>query len=87
MTIPFAWGTHETVVRAILVDGGIECLHEPVYHGNPVDENGSLVFTDFGWDVLDLLKASGFQDAWVDVYHDPKNGLLGGGLQVFEAVR
>lgn len=45
--------------RARSVDGTI--VHElpPEYHSDPIDEIGTLVFTDFGWDVPMLADASG----------------------------
>lgn len=59
-TIPF---THQpfTKKRSDLVNGEIYYLEPAVYHGNPVSENGSLVFYDFGWDVFSLFQSYGFE--------------------------
>ncbi|MGB3627727.1 MAG: class I SAM-dependent methyltransferase, partial [Henriciella sp.] len=64
-SFPFSPGRAETLVKAQLSkDGEIKYLTEPEYHGNPVDpEGGSLVFSIPGWDILDKLKAIGFEEA------------------------
>lgn len=48
-----------TVVRATLTKTG-EIVHHlpPVYHGNPIDANGSLVYRDWGRDLPDVIRAS-----------------------------
>jgi SAM-dependent methyltransferase len=47
------WKKHEpSVVRARLeADGSISHLDTPVYHGNPLTEEGSLVTVDWGYDI------------------------------------
>ena len=62
-TFPFAAGQHESVVKAKLEGGHVVHLTEPEYHGNPVDPQGSLVFTIPGWDILDTCKDVGFAGA------------------------
>lgn len=59
-SIPVPWPPMQTsVTRATLVDGAIEHVRPPVYHESPGGEP-SLVFTDFGTDLLDLLADLGF---------------------------
>jgi hypothetical protein len=88
MTIPFSFGAPKSVVRAKMAkNGSIRYLLDPVYHGNPISDKGSLVFTDYGWDALEMIKDSGFRDAWVDAYHSPRFGHYADNLFVFEAVR
>lgn len=41
--------------RANLVDGQVVHFLEPQYHGNPIDEAGSLVTIDWGYDIVDKL--------------------------------
>lgn len=82
-TIPFHCDKDSSVVRAKLIDGKLEHLHPPVFHGNPVSAEGSLVFTDFGWDLLDTIRQSGFADVGVDIYASEKFGHLGDGQLVF----
>jgi SAM-dependent methyltransferase len=86
MTIPFFPDFDHSVTRAEIIDGEIKHLSDPVYHGNPVSQDGSLVFTDFGWDIFDLAKQCGFKDASLEIYHSTLLGHLGLGL-VFRFVR
>jgi SAM-dependent methyltransferase len=83
MTVPF-WGRPRSLVRAMRVYDEERYFAPKVFHGNPVKpEEGSLVYTDFGWDVLGQLEDLGFSDARVDVFHDPALGHFGQGLSVF----
>ncbi len=87
MTIPFHAAERHSVRRAALVGGTVENLLPPIFHGNPVSEQGSLVFTDFGWDQLEAIRAAGFADAWVDLHLDSAQGLIGDVQIVFRAVK
>ena len=86
-TIPFHRGNDESVIRARLNSGQLENILPPAFHGNPVSVDGSLVFTDFGWDLLATIKEAGFSDVAVDVYATPECGHLGGGQMVFRGVK
>jgi hypothetical protein len=80
LSVPFHDGSDETVQRATVRDGEVVLLEAPQYHGNPVSAEGSLVFYDHGWDLLDRLRAHGFADAYVAGYWSGLYGYLGGGL-------
>lgn len=82
-TFPFHADWPATVVRARLAHGAVQHLHPPHYHGNPVSADGSLVFQDFGWDLLDVMRQAGFADAACEVYMNDAYGHLGAGLLVF----
>ncbi len=86
-TIPFHIEKNNSVVRAMINGDKLEYLLPPVYHGNPISDDGSLVFSDFGWDILDYIKLAGFSDVVIGVYASEKLGHLGGGQIVFEAKR
>jgi SAM-dependent methyltransferase len=87
-SIPFYSDRDRIERRAELRDGEVVELLEPQYHGNPVDEKGSLVFYDYGWDILERCRAAGFADAHVVGYWSAFHGYLGGGLQLlFVATR
>lgn len=86
MTIPFSTECDHSIVRAENVNGTTLHHREPVYHGNHLSSEGSLVFTDFGWDALELAKECGFKDAFIEVYHSVALGHLGLGL-VFRLIR
>ena len=46
---------------------------------NPVDpEQGALCFRDFGWQVLEQMRAAGFSDPRALVYWSRELGYLGG---------
>jgi SAM-dependent methyltransferase len=87
-SLPFKPGLDVSVQRAQLRDGEVVHLHEPQFHGNPVSAEGSLVFWDHGWDLLDRLHRHGFANAHLVGYWSALYGYLGGGLQVvFAATR
>ena len=45
-----------TRVRAFReIDGTIRHLTDPDYHGNPIDADGSLVITEWGYDLADFI--------------------------------
>lgn len=82
-TIPFHRDNDLSVMRARLIDGNLEHILPPAFHGNPVSVDGSLVFTDFGWDLLGVVQNAGFADIAVEVYVSSEYGHLGGGQLVF----
>lgn len=82
-TFPFHTGNEATIVRAKLAGNTIDHLHPPQYHGNPLSSEGSLVFQDFGWDLLGVMRSDGFSSAACEMYASDKFGHLGAGLLVF----
>lgn len=82
-TFPFFPANDATVVRAKLVGADIEHLLPAQYHGNPVSSDGSLVFQDFGWDLLHLMTRVGFSSAVCESYSSDEFGHFGAGLLVF----
>lgn len=87
VTFPFNSRMESSLTRARLVDGQVEYLAEPVFHGNPLNDEGALVFTDFGWDVFDSILAAGFRDVIPELYRSANHGHRGPGLVVFRATR
>ena len=87
MSIPFDPALSESERRAEYGPSGIRHLKPPMYHGNPVSTDGSLVFTDFGWDVLERLRDAGFARACVDCFLAPHYGHVGDGQLVFRATK
>lgn len=86
MTIPFHARRAASSVRARLAGGKVLHLAPPEYHGNPVDPGGSLVFHDFGFDVLDVLGRAGLS-AKVVAEWSVSYGHLGGPQWYFLAER
>jgi SAM-dependent methyltransferase len=66
-TVPLMNKDRPSEVRAKRDEqGSIIYLRTPEYHGNPIDPNGSLVCTDWGYDICDfILKASGLYTTMV----------------------
>lgn len=83
-TVPFSSVLSQTRVRATLkADGSVEHLLPPEVHGNPLSGEGSLCFQNFGWDILDDLRAAGFETAQAHAYWGPWQGHVGVGGHVF----
>ena len=80
-SVPFHAGSSNTQQRATMQGGVLTHLLPEQYHGNPVSAKGSLVFYDFGWDLLEMCRTAGFKDAHMLVYHSFMYGYLGQGLQ------
>jgi hypothetical protein len=86
-TFPFHVRSDKTIARARLVGHNIEHLLSPQYHGNPVSSNGSLVFHDFGWDLLDMMRGVGYSSTLCELYSRDEFGHLGAGLLVFRMTK
>ncbi len=92
-TCPMAFGQHQTIVKVINNPdtGEREVLGDAEFHGDPIrPATGSLVYRIPGWDVLDLLEASGFNEAVIHHETAWKHGVLGSdlpGVLVIEACR
>ncbi len=85
-TVPFFYDQAETRIRATLdAQGNIQHIHPPEFHGNPVSNEGSLCFQNFGWDLLDSLQSAGFAKPKAHMYWGPWAGHLGVPFFVFSA--
>jgi hypothetical protein len=78
MTVPFWTDSEVSIVRARLTTLGVDELLPSVYHGNPVSTKGSLVFTDFGWDIIASINDAGFSTVNADLYVSAELGHIGG---------
>ncbi len=76
-TVPFHEDYDESVTRARLEDGGLHHVLPPEFHENPMSRKGSLVFTDFGWDLLTMARDAGFEDIHIAAYASGALGHLG----------
>jgi SAM-dependent methyltransferase len=86
-TIPFHSNCAATVIRAELDEKGVQYKLTASYHGNPVSAEGSLVFTDFGWDIIQSFVAAGFAGAEVEIYGSKEYGHLGVGQLIFRITK
>lgn len=54
-TMPWYPQNHKSIQRAYMQSCEVVHLEEPIYHGNPVDSNGSLVTYDWGLDFAEFI--------------------------------
>lgn len=85
-SFPFSPQDYSNIIRATVNDAG-KVIHflEPEYHGDPVSEKGVLCYTIFGWEILDLMRMSGFKEAYAVIYWSDVFGYLGGEQFLFVA--
>ncbi|MFT3811506.1 MAG: class I SAM-dependent methyltransferase [Micropepsaceae bacterium] len=84
---PFVDLLPQNHIMARIVDGEIEYLTEPEYHGDPVTNEGVLCYTRFGWEVLQQAKQNGFRDAYALTFHAPEYGYVGARQYLFVCVK
>ncbi len=80
-TIPFRWDQDKTFARATIENGVIKHLTQPHYHKDPLRKEGSLVFYEYGWDLLEFLKSAGFK-AYIKDYYDFLYGYYGDAMNL-----
>jgi SAM-dependent methyltransferase len=81
-TLPLYRG-NKTVTRATATPEGVQYVHEPIFHGNPVDDAGSLVVTDWGDDIIDFIASVSGLETTVISNKDARFGIDGEFLEVF----
>lgn len=87
-TIPFFFDAETTRIRASLDENGTVVHHLPAeIHGNPLSNEGSLCFQNFGWDILSELENVGFSESKACLYWGPWQGHLGFPFFVFSVVK
>lgn len=74
-TVPLYLDRARTRTRFIIEDGIIHHLLDPVYHGNPIDKNGSLVTVDYGRDFADIIYTSSGMTTTIYLQKDLHLGL------------
>lgn len=86
-SVPFLPYSQASVLRATVDGQGVVTHHlPPEYHGDPLGEGQVLCYTHFGWDLLEQVKAAGFQDAYALAYRSREFGYLGDLSLMFFAV-
>lgn len=83
-TVPFLYGQQEHLVKAVWrgENTAPQVIGEPDYHGNPVSDEGSLVYRYPGWQLLDDLRSAGFRDAAMHAISSTAYGVLGEELPI-----
>lgn len=82
-TMPWYPELSKTRVRASKVNGELVYLEEPMYHGNPIDEKGSLVTRDWGLDFPEMIFRNGGLFTTIHIIRDRHLGIDGRFLEVF----
>lgn len=82
-TMPWYPNLQKTEPRIEIKNNNIENIKTPVYHGNPVDGNGSLVTYDWGSDFTDFIYKYGNMYTTIYLNKDKNLGLDGEFLHVF----
>ncbi len=82
-TVPWYHTLPKTLQRARINKEGIEYIEEPIYHGNPIDENGSLVTFDWGQDMIEYIYTHANMYTIVYLQKDRSLGLDAEFLHVF----
>jgi SAM-dependent methyltransferase len=83
-TVPFNRGMETSVVRTRLDEGSLTYLLPAEFHGDPIREEGALVFTDFGADIVSLIASVGFT---VELYTRENPDMPNGFIVVFVATK
>ena len=87
MTVPFHLDKEKSESRARIVSGKLQHILPPFFHGNPVSDDGSLVFTDFGWNLLRDIADVGFTNAKLCFYWSEVYGHLGPAQHYIHAIK
>ena len=79
MSIPFVVQNEQNTKRAELnLDGSINHILPPEYHGDPVNPDGGILcFYHFGWELLEEMKEIGFKDVSLEFIWSYEMGILG----------
>ncbi len=87
-SVPFRSDLPSNLTRAAMQhDGSITHYEQPEYHGDPVNAEGCLCFTHFGWEMLDQVKEAGFRRCYALAYWSDIFGYLGTQQFLFLAVK
>jgi SAM-dependent methyltransferase len=83
LTIPFRPYLDQNLVRARVIEGHIEHLTPPIYHGKDFGQH--LVFTEFGWELFEQLRGAGFTEVIGKLFWSYEYGHLGQDQVYFQA--
>ena len=85
-TVPFNPNAQLNMTRACMdADGNVHHILTPEYHRDPQQRGGILAFHNFGWELLDELRAVGFRKATGFFFWSREFAYLGQNNNVFMA--
>jgi len=74
ITVPIDKRNHKTQILVKLENNKLQYLKEPSYHFDPLRKDGTLVFTEFGTDIVSQLQSRGY-NASFDTYQTKRTGV------------
>jgi len=86
-TMPWYPELSKSRQRAVLENGEIVFLMDPVYHGNPISEKGSLVTYDWGRDFCEFIFTHSGMYTTIYLVENKDLGLKAEFLEVFISVK
>jgi SAM-dependent methyltransferase len=87
LSVPFDPSKETSTARAKLNHGEVEHLMPQQFHPTAIAPDGSLVYTNFGWDLLAMLREAGFAECALSAYWNFEYGHLGGAQFFFVALK
>jgi len=74
ITVPIDTRNHNTQTLVKLENNELQYLREPSYHIDPLRQEGTLVFTEFGTDIVSQLRSRGHKASF-DTYRTKRTGV------------
>lgn len=81
-TVPY-YSNIESSPRIIEKNGAIVHIKEPIYHKNPISNEGSLVTYDWGYDIADYIYSICNMTTTILYTYDQQQGIEGEFIEVF----
>lgn len=76
-TVPLVRGSGRSRRRVVRQGGALTNIGEPEYHGNPIDDQGSIVTVDWGYDIAAFFLAQSQMPTVIFSLHDGELGIEG----------
>jgi len=68
-------------------DGNIRHIAEPTYHGNPIDDKGSLVTMDWGYDIVEFIRNESGLSAHMVTINEIEHGIRAEYIEVLVCLK
>ena len=69
------------------MDGTIRHIAEPIYHGNPINDRGSLVTMDWGYDIVDFIRRESSLSAHMITIDEIERGIRAEFIEVLVCIK